>query len=71
MSAEISCSTVIGKRVFYFQTKYHASIKRNTEVKKKVTSVFILSLYIYVCMYLSSLQPAPFELARLNLSWNV
>ena len=39
-------NTSIGNRLFYFQIKYHAAIKRNTEVKN-VPSVFILSLYMY------------------------
>ena len=43
----------IGNRLFYFQTKYYASFKRNTEVKK-VTSVFIHTL----CMYVSVIATA-------------
>ena len=46
---------LIGNRLFNFQTKYYASIKRNTEVKR------FLSFYtvtIYICMYVSAIATA-------------
>ena len=62
----------IGNRLFYFQTNPINTKHWQKKVRSKVTflSVWFVAICVclYVCMYVSSPQPTPFELGTWNLN---